>query len=688
MSGPREHVYRVVQLMPDATLLVDLDGSIAHWNRLAEVLLGRTDTELRERTLADCAPPDRNDLPKLIERSAGSTAWLPAAFVVQRPDGSKVRCRAWGARADDHGIFLRLAQRSDDASLTRFRQLNEKLAELALEVARRRRAESMLAYEKQTLEAVASGIALEKALERLALGVEGFAAPGMRASILLLDRETGCLRHGAAPSLPDFYNEAIDGLRIGPDVGSCGTAAFTSSTVVVTDIQTDPRWRAFRELAARADLRACWSTPVLDDDGKVLGTFALYYAEPRSPSDEELALVANAAHVAGVAITRTHRQAERARWLRTARESQQAAERASAAKDRFIAMLGHELRNPLSAIMTAAQTLSASRSTEVSRDDLHAVLLRQSRNLQRILDDLLDVTRIDAGKLTLQREELRLDELAKSCVADARGVARDLTLDVDVAPVRIDADPTRLEQILRNLIDNAIKYVEPGGTIRVEVSQRGGDAVIVVADDGIGIEPELQQAVFEPFTQAPQALVRSRGGVGLGLPLVKQLVELHGGSIELTSPGIGQGTRIEVRLPALDEHREQPTTAAPPDEPAAATSLVLVVEDHDDSRNSLAALLQLWGYTVEVATNGKDGLEMALRLRPATALVDIGLPELDGYQVARSIRAQEGEHKMQLVAMSGYGAPADKRESKDAGFDLHMVKPVSVDALRSALAER
>ena len=362
-------------------------------------------------------------------------------------------------------------------------------------------------------------------------------------------------------------------------------------------------------------------------------------------------------------------------------------------KDEFLAMLGHELRNPLAAIRNAHSVLVRLGLGDERAVRQRDVIDRQTRHLARMVDDLLDVSRVTLGKIALKVQTIDLEEVALSCLRELGTAAlaerRDLSLVVDTAPVSVEGDPVRLEQVISNLLQNAIKYTSPGGRITLRVAEEEGEAVVRVADTGIGIPPEMQPRIFDLFTQVESSLPRSQGGLGLGLPLVRSLVELHGGRVAVASAGSGRGSEFTVRLPL------GPTSIgcgprAPQRAHRTSTSggmLVLVVEDNRDGRESLRDLLEIWGHRVELAEDGYDGLAKALSVHPDVALVDIGLPGIDGNELARRIRASMNGDCPCLIAMTGYGQPEDRNRALEAGFDTYLVKPVEPDVLSRLLAE-
>jgi CheY-like chemotaxis protein/nitrogen-specific signal transduction histidine kinase len=390
-----------------------------------------------------------------------------------------------------------------------------------------------------------------------------------------------------------------------------------------------------------------------------------------------------------VADARRRIQAERETLLQRERELRSQAEVASRAKDDFLAMLSHELRNPLAAATSAVHVLEAPGPAEDRpRAQATAILGRQVRHLGRLLDDLLDVAFVTGGGIALERKPTDLAQTVQDVVDALRiaGRLEDHELAVDARPVWVDGDPARLEQVVTNLLANAVRYTPAGGHVRVATEAAGADAVLRVEDDGVGISEEALPFVFELFFQVERPLSRPQGGLGLGLTLVRRLVELHGGTVQAASGGPGKGAAFVVRLPAVPA----PAVANVPESEAPAGRQhghVLLVEDSADAREILRMILEQSGYLVTCAEDGPGGVAAALRCRPGAALVDIGLPGYDGYEVARKIRAAPEGASVLLVALTGYGQPADRRRAEEAGFDLHFVKPVDPARLVALLAE-
>jgi PAS domain S-box-containing protein len=372
------------------------------------------------------------------------------------------------------------------------------------------------------------------------------------------------------------------------------------------------------------------------------------------------------------------------------RSVEEALKEADRRKDEFLAMLAHELRNPLAPIRNAAEVLRRTGGADPYLEQARSMIERQVAHMARLVDDLLDVSRISRSKILLRKERLDLALLVRATTEDHRSLLEEagLTLAVEVPPepVWMSGDPTRLSQILDNLLQNAAKFSNPGGRVSVRLAcDPEGLAVLAVEDTGIGMEPDILARLFQPFSQADRSLDRSQGGLGLGLALVKGLVDLHGGQVEAASGGTGQGSRFTIRLPLAQE--EMPAAPPEPAAPAAPRSLsILVVEDNRDAAESLQMLLELSGHQVVVAHTGQSGLEAALRVRPDVALCDIGLPGgMDGYALARALRAAEETAGIVLIALTGYGQDEDKRQARESGYDQHMTKPVNPATLMSLL---
>ena len=373
-----------------------------------------------------------------------------------------------------------------------------------------------------------------------------------------------------------------------------------------------------------------------------------------------------------------------------AQRAEEALRSADRRKDEFLAMLGHELRNPLSAIANAVNLWRSTPGDAESADLTGGIIERQTANLTRLVDDLLDVARISEGKIELRKAPVELDVVVSRAVEAVRPLIEERRHQLDLSlsgwdKIRVQADSTRLEQVVINLVTNAAKYTPEGGRITVVVRQERRDAIISVMDNGIGIAAEMLSAIFELFTQGDLGLARTMGGLGIGLSLCRQLVELHGGSISVHSKGRGEGASFTVRLPLLTDDTPMPVSKSPVSSPRAVRSRrVLLVDDNEDTVHSLARLLKLRGHEVATAYDGLAALKQAQEFQPDIFLLDIGLPGLDGYALARRLRL-EGFADTPMIAISGYAQQGDRERAREAGFDRHFSKPINFEALAALL---
>lgn len=561
----------------------------------------------------------------------------------------------------------------------------EAVAGTTRDITERKQIESAQAAERKVFERIATGAGLGEILETLLLETEAQSEDGMLCSILILDKTRRFLLHGAAPSLPASYNEEIHRMAIGPNVGSCGTAAFQGKSVFVDDISTDPRWENFRELAAAHRLSACCSMPILSLEGHVLGTVAMYYPRALHPSENDLKLIERAKQLAAIIIER--KQAEEALAEQTA-----SLVGAARSKDEFLAMLAHELRNPLAPIRNATEILQNPAASAADRARAQQLIARQTENMSRMLDDLLDVSRITEGKIDLRRKTVELQTILSAAAEVARPACaangQKLTVSLSDEPIFLDADPTRLEQLFGNLLSNACKYSGNGSHIRLsaEVSECR-ETVIRISDNGIGIDPDVLPNIFDLFVQSSRTLDRSHGGLGIGLTIVERLVKLHGGTIEAHSGGLGYGCEFVVRLPLLEIEVAAPAPKIQ-SHSGEKSFRMLVVDDNCDAAETMAMLQQLRGHDTRTAHTGPDAVTVAEEFLPQVVLLDIGLPEMDGYEVARKIRTLPGMSEAFLVALTGYGTENDREKARAAGFNEHLAKPADLELLREWLRTR
>jgi len=437
----------------------------------------------------------------------------------------------------------------------------EGISVLFHDITERKRSELLLVGQTKLLELIAHGAALPSVLSELIGFLEGQGLDA-RCSILLLDSDGLRLRHGAAPSLPDSFIEAVDGALIGPHAGSCGTAAFTGKPVISEDIATDPNWADWRQLALPLGLRACWSTPIVDERGKVLGTFAMYYDEPTTPKTLDQSMVAIATHIAAIAITRDRTEAQRRdqerirEKNRELEENNRAAQEANRLKSEFLASMSHELRTPLNAIIGFSEFLVDETAGPINARQHECLdhVLTSGRHLLRLIGDVLDLAKIEAGKLESYPVEFRLrDELDEVCsIASALAQEKHISvrLEFDPALDLVTLDAQKLKQVLFNLLANAVKFTNPGGSIELRARALNAEQLeLCVRDSGVGIRPEDLPKLFQEFHQLESGAGRHEG-TGLGLVLAKRLVENQHGRITVEST-LGRGSVFSVVLPRV-----------------------------------------------------------------------------------------------------------------------------------------
>lgn len=361
-------------------------------------------------------------------------------------------------------------------------------------------------------------------------------------------------------------------------------------------------------------------------------------------------------------------------------------------RDQFLAMLSHELRNPLGAIRSAMDIIERPEASAESTLKARRVVSRQIEQMSHLIDDLLDVSRVTQGKIELKKKLLSICRVVRDAVETVRASIEDrrqhLYLDAAADSLVVEGDSSRLQQIVVNLLTNAVKYTPPGGCIGVTVRRRSaGDVVVQVQDSGKGVPASMLESIFDMFVQADDTLDRSHGGLGVGLTLVRALVTMHGGAVTAKSAGRGRGTTFEVRLPIVADAQLPAVPSQHSVNDQADCQHILVVDDNVDCREMLKMLLELDGYSVATADDGHSALDTMRRLRPDVALVDIGLPGIDGYQVAKLVRSDANLASMHLVALTGYGRPADREAALSAGFDAHLVKPLDPNALVKVLSQ-
>lgn len=500
------------------------------------------------------------------------------------------------------------------------------------------------------------------------LGLEALGAQA--GAFLMLSADGKQLLRVAQGGKRGELSEGLEITELDSEVPAA-EAARTREAVFVSSM--NERTVRYPRLSAQS-AHAAWAALPLEGTRGLLGVLALSFTPQQSFEPATRERLSHLAWQCAQAL-------DRALLFDSEQSARKDAEAASSAKDEFLAMLGHELRNPLSPILTSLHLMELRGKDTFERE--RAVIKRQVQHMTRLVDDLLDVSRITRGRIELRKRRVELSEIVGAALEQASPLIeqRRHRVHVNVPPgLTVEADPQRLNQVVSNLLTNAAKYTEPGGEIRVRAELVSGKVVLSVSDNGMGIAPELLPRIFTLFVQGKRTLDRSEGGLGLGLSLVKSLVELHGGSVQAKSEGAGRGTEMVVSLPAAPSV-PPPATSAP--EAAAGPSpgpkRILVVDDNRDAADSVAEALLMAGHEVEVAYDGPAALATASEFRPEVVFLDIGLPVMDGYEVARRFRDSALEPRPLLVAVTGYGQLADRERSADAGFDRHLVKPVSVE---------
>jgi PAS domain S-box-containing protein len=495
--------------------------------------------------------------------------------------------------------------------------------------------------------------------------------------IQLLNPQTGALEIAAHRGFGADFLEYARTERA-QDGAPSARAMQRGSRVVIEDVELDSGFAPHRGMAAAAGFRAVQSTPLTTHDGAILGLLSTHFRRPHTLSDRDDRLLdLHARHAADLI--------ERLRFEEALRETDRR-------KDEFLAMLAHELRNPLAPIRNAVQIFRGKGLPVPELQWATEVIDRQVHQMTRLVDDLLDVSRITRGNVELRKEYVELGDVLNSAIEATRPLiekwGHELTVSLPLQPVGLEADPTRLAQVFLNLLNNAAKYTDRGGRIQLTAAREVDHAVVRLKDNGVGIPPEMLARVFDLFVQVDRSGQRSDGGLGIGLTLVQRLVEMHGGTIEARSDGPGRGSEFVVRLPALGEGRVL-SAAADAREQVAATPArrILVVDDNRDAADSLGLLLRMMGNEVHTAHDGLEAVGAASAFRPDVILLDIGLPKLNGYEVARRIREQEGGSDVLLIALTGWGHDEDRRRSREAGFDRHLTKPVEFRTLQKLLGE-
>jgi PAS domain S-box-containing protein len=665
----RLHLAAIVESSEDAIISEDLDGKIASWNQGAQRLFGYTAEEIVNKPLALLVPPDHPDeVPGLLQRIKRGERIEHFETVRVSKDGRRL----------DVSLTLSPVRSAEGRIIG--------ASKIARDITASKRQESALRFLAEASKLLGELLDVPSTLRKVAsLAVPHIAdwcvihlqdAEGSLQAVAVEHADPARLE--LARELQRRYPPRPDALRGPAHVVRTGQPEMASSVpeaYLTTAARDEEHLRLLRELR----LSSYISVP-LAARGRILGVLTLATAESaRQYTPGDLRLAGDLAYRAAIAI-------ENAQLYAQLRE-------ADRLKDEFLAMLAHELRNPLAPVRNALHLLKLPGANDEVRQQARNMAERQVEHMARLLDDLLDVSRISRGRIKLRSEPVDVTSLITRTVEAIRPLIEErrheLTVSLPPEPLRVLGDATRLEQVLTNLLNNAAKYTDPGGRIWLSAEREADEVVLRVRDTGIGIAADMLTKVFDLFVQAERRLDRSQGGVGIGLTLVYKLVKLHGGRITASSAGPGRGSEFTVRLPMLSAVRagEQARYSAGDGVAELPRRRVLVVDDNQDAADSLALLLRLAGQDARTAYDGPSALVRATEFRPEVVFLDIGMPGMDGYEVARQLRAAPSLRGIKLVALTGWGQEEDRRRSAEAGFDRHMVKPVEPEALRKVLVD-
>jgi PAS domain S-box-containing protein len=662
----------IVKSSDDAIVSKTLDGIVTSWNQGAEHLFGYTAGEAVGRPITLIIPPERLDEERtILERLRRGESVEHFDTVRITRDGRRIDISLTVSPVRDaEGNVIGASKVARDitgrkrteAALREQGRLLREVAEAALTIHSAGSLESVLRVVAEEARRI---LGAEQAVSSLTMisGDDGKQA----ISAVFLSRP------GASSLAP----------RVSPGVeGLCAEVCRTNRPMRLTrdDLEAHPAWRAADEEGDPLPLspRGGWlAAPFVSRGGRNLGLVQVSDKADGDFSETEEAILVQLAHVASVAI-------ENARLNGALREQDRR-------KDEFLALLAHELRNPLAPLRNGLQMIRLAASNEDTVAEARTMMERQLGHMVRLVDDLLDISRINQSKLELRRKRVLLEDVVTSAVETARplieAAGHELAVALPAEHVPLDADLTRLAQVFSNLLTNSAKYTERGGRIVFTAERRVAELIVTVRDSGIGIPAEALPMLFDMFTQVDRSIERATGGLGIGLALVKSLTEMHGGSVEAASAGPGQGSTFTVRLPVAAAVEPVPARSGPERTGKLGGRRILVVDDSSDSAVSMAKVLKLLGNEVCTARDGLQAVDAAQEFRPELILMDVGMPLLNGYEATRRIRQQSWGREATIIALTGWGQEGDRLQSREAGCDGHLVKPVDFSELQKLLAE-
>ena len=660
----------IVASSDDAIVSKDLNGRIQSWNAGAEQLFGYSADEAIGQPITIIIPPDLLDEERSIlqrlrqgQHIAHYETWRVDKGGRRKPISLSVSPikDATGAIVGAAKVARDIsAQKAAEAELLELQQVQSlqladllRLQQMSLKFSATLDVEPIL---QETLQTAC-------ALSDTKLGV-----------ISLHDAQSERLSIGASLGFDERFLRALESQAAG--VGAWGRCLREKCRVIVEDVAADASFDSVREFVTESGVRGMHSVPLIARTGRLIGVLSLAFSNSRRPSDREIRLLDICARQAVDCI-------ENARLYQELRE-------ADRRKDEFLAMLAHELRNPLAPLTNSLEIMRLSKDGGSTIQGLRAIMETQVQHLVRLVDDLLDVSRITRGKIELRPEPVSLSRVVETAVAASRphldAAEHQFELELPQEPIRLRADPVRIAQVISNLLNNSCKFTPSPGHIRLSIGTESEQAVIRVEDNGQGIASDALPQIFEMFSQLENVRAQSNGGLGLGLAVSRALVELHGGTIEAASDGPGCGTCFTVRLPIDAAATARLEDAGPETEiDSLARRRIVVVDDTRVAAHVLGRLLESLGQDVSVAYDARSALELVRSERPHVLVSDIAMPDMDGYELARRIRASGDHMGITLVALTGYGQDSDRQRAYAAGFDFHLVKPVGIAALRELL---
>ncbi len=650
----------IVLSSDDAIVSKSLDGIIQSWNAGAERIFGYTAQEAIGRHISMIIPPDRmHEEEKIFSRLRRGERVEHFETVRVRSDGQLIQVSLTiSPTLDETGRVVGASKIARDISE---RKQSERAALRATERLRLLWDAATVLLTAEDPDSMLAGL-----FERIRQHLE------LDAYFNFMVNDAGdALRLASFSGIPEEEARKITRLEFGQAV--CGTVALQRQPIVANDIQQsdDPRVQLVKGYGIR--VYAC--NPLMVGQ-QLLGTLSFASRSRTQFQPDELEFLQIICRYVAAAYERLH----------LIKQLQEADRR----KDEFLALLAHELRNPLAPIRNSMHILRMSARNDPTAERVGEMMERQVGHMVRLVDDLMEVSRITRGKIELRKETIEVAAVVRSAVETSRplieNAGHQLALTLPADPLMLEGDPVRLGQVFANLLNNAAKYTDPGGQIWLTVRRDGNEVVIAVRDTGAGIPAEMLPRVFDMFTQVERTADRAQGGLGIGLTLVKSLVEMHGGTVMATSSGLGRGSEFSVRLP-LSVSRRSAGMAEPEPRTAKvlAPSRVLVVDDNRDAAQSLGMLLQVLGADVKTAFSGAEALETIHQFHPTVVLLDIGMPGMDGHEVARRIRQQPEFQDVMLIALTGWGQDDDRRRSESAGFNHHLTKPADVGTLKTLL---